>query len=82
MDVRYPLQSDVDMTSNYVATICLEEYGPCLQVASSDDIQLLGQLTDNFSLSALKVCMCGSINDLDPIKIIFTVEILTRIWKN
>ncbi|XP_041348813.1 vezatin-like isoform X2 [Gigantopelta aegis] len=41
-------------TLHIITTISLEDYGPCVQMSSSEDIQTLSQLTDGFSVSALK----------------------------
>lgn len=52
---RHPLS--VDRSVNFLAHLSLEEYGPCLQVKgeNSDSQKHLEEVTDGFSVSAIKV---------------------------
>ncbi|KAK6175323.1 hypothetical protein SNE40_013811 [Patella caerulea] len=52
----HPLIPEVDSVSNYLASVPLSDYGPCLQLIGqqADDSQHLAQLTDGYSVAALR----------------------------
>jgi hypothetical protein len=55
---------EVDNSSNYIANISLDEYGPCLSITlnSQEAEAKLMEATDDYALAALKVCARHIVN--------------------
>ena len=58
-DLDLTLRRPVTHTCSYMATISLEDYGPCITLASSSNELKLA--TDDYSITALKVTLVAKL---------------------